>query len=346
MSKGELRQDPTTGNWVIVIANPEEWDFSQGVSEEPSSTSPDGCPFCPGNEGSTPPEILAYRDGGSRANQSGWRVRVVPNKFPVLHIEGALNRRGEGIYDAMDRIGAHEVIIETPRHEATLTSLSEGEIRDVLQAYQNRILDLKKDQRFRYISIFKNHGRAAGASIGHPHSQLIATPIIPRRVREELMGAKRYFDWKERCVWCDIVHQEWSQGLRVIEANSHFMAIAPFASRFPFEICILPRKHFHSFEEQSDTELPWLASIMKNTLRRLELKLGYLAYNMTIHSSPNVGAIKGKERAWSILEEDFHWHIEIIPRFARVSGFERGAGFNVNPLPPEQAAGLLKEIEI
>ena len=177
------------------------------------------CPFCYGNESKTPPEILAYGRNGSGPNSPGWHVRVVPNKFPALGIEGDLDREGEGLFDRMNGVGAHEVIIETPDHRSTLATMTEKQIEDVLWAFRDRMLDLKNDKRFRYILIFKNHGEAAGASLEHPHSQLIALPIVPKRVREEVDGSRHYYYEKERCIFCDIIRQEKESGVRVIGEN-------------------------------------------------------------------------------------------------------------------------------
>src|SRR2546428_3628291 len=203
----ELRKDPVVGRWVIISTErgrrPSDFNGSG-----PPSTNPKICPFDVGNEDKTPPEVLAYREPGTAPNAPGWTVRVVPNKFPALQIEGGLDRRGEGLYDRMNGVGAHEVIIEGPDHATELADLPAEHIAQVLQAYRERILDLSKDTRLRYVLIFKNHGQQAGATLEHTHSQLIATPIIPRVLQEELEGARRYYELKERCVFCDIVHQE------------------------------------------------------------------------------------------------------------------------------------------
>ncbi|HVA89114.1 MAG TPA: DUF4931 domain-containing protein, partial [Chloroflexota bacterium] len=199
----ELRKDPITGRWVIISSDRGKRPTDYGRA--PVTTSDKGfCPFCYGNEGKTPPEILAYRPEGG-PNTPGWTVRVVPNKFPALGIEGELARQGEGVYDRMNGIGAHEVIIETPDHHLSLAALPTKNIEDVLWAFRDRMLDLKKDPRFRYILVFKNHGEQAGASLEHSHSQLIALPIVPRSILEQANGAKQYFDYKERCIYCDII---------------------------------------------------------------------------------------------------------------------------------------------
>src|SRR5439155_526842 len=199
-----------------------------------AAPEPGICPFDYGNEHRTPPEVLSYRNHGSR-DQPGWRVRVVPNKFPVLGIEGILRRQGDGMYDKMNGIGAHEVIIESPDHCRTLPDMPEKQVEEILWACKERINDLKKDTRFRYILVFKNHGEAAGASLDHPHSQVIALPIIPKDVKEEVDCARQFYDLKERCIFCDIIHQETVSGARLISETDRFVVLAPYAARFPFE---------------------------------------------------------------------------------------------------------------
>ena len=190
----------------------------------------------------TPPEVLAYRHNGGPPNTPGWELRVVPNKFPALQVEGTLDREGEGLFDRMNGIGAHEVIIETPDHDKTLSTMTEPEIERVLWAYRERVLDLKRDIRFRYILVFKNHGAPAGATLEHSHSQLIALPIVPDYVKDEIEGARQHFTSKERCVFCDIVRQETAAGRRVIHENAEIVALAPYAPRFPFETWLLPQE--------------------------------------------------------------------------------------------------------
>src|SRR5574337_599339 len=220
----QLRKDPITSRWVIIST-----ERGKRPLELPASALPRQvgfCPFCPGNEDKTPPEIMIYRKNGNPSDRNGWSLRVVPNKFPALQIEGDLDRAGDGIYDKMHGLGAHEVIIESPNHNDVLSAMPEERVEDVLWAYRDRILDLKKDDRFRYILIFKNRGEQAGASLEHPHSQLIATPIVPKRAREEVDGAKAYFDYKDRCIFCDMIRQELQQELRVIARNDEFVAVS------------------------------------------------------------------------------------------------------------------------
>ena len=291
------------------------------------------CPLCEGNEDRTPPEIVAFRDNGTPPNSPGWTLRVVPNKFPALRIEGELNREGEGIYDKMNGIGAHEVVIETPRHEETLVTLPLKNVENILLAYRERIIDLRRDQRLRYVLVFKNHGVAAGASLEHPHSQIIALPIIPRRVSEEIEGAKTYFNYKDRCVFCDIIRQELQQKRRIITENKSFLSIAPFASRFPFETWILPKIHHPSFEHMAFSQYEQAAQILSDTLQRMNRVLADPPYNYIIHTSsfPQVDA------------EHYHWHFEIMPKLTKVAGFEWGTGFYINPTPPEEAAEYMRE---
>ncbi|MGB7023326.1 MAG: galactose-1-phosphate uridylyltransferase, partial [Candidatus Acidiferrales bacterium] len=294
------------------------------------------CPFCPGNELKTPPEILAYGRNGSGKDTPGWTVRVVPNKFPALGIEGNLDRQGEGLFDRMNGIGAHEVIIETPDHQSTLAMLPEKALEEVLWAYRDRVLDLKNDKRFRYILLFKNHGEAAGASLEHTHSQLIALPIVPKRVREEVDNSRRYYDVKERCIFCDMIRQEIETGTRVILSNDQFIALAPYAPRFPFETWILPLQHSSSFENQASPVYTSLAKLFHDFLGRLDTVLNRPAYNYVIHTSPI-----GEE-----INDHYHWHVEMMPKLTRVAGFEWGTGFYINPTPPEEAARFLREAQL
>jgi UDPglucose--hexose-1-phosphate uridylyltransferase len=328
----ELRKDPITGRWVI-IATDRARRPSDFIRQPVPPATPRLCPFCYGNEQKTPPEVLARRPEGSGPNQPGWSVRVVPNKFPALGIEGELNRQGEGMYDKMNGIGAHEVIIESPDHMLTMAEMSDRQIEEVLWAYRERINDLRKDIRFRYIILFKNHGEAAGATLEHPHSQLIALPVIPKRVKEELDGAKLYFDFKERCVYCDIVRQETSAGVRVITETERLLVLAPWAPRFPFETWILPKRHESHFENSEDATRHNLAGVLRTTLRKIDKVLELPPYNFILHSAP--------------LQDDhqlhYHWHIEIIPKLTKVAGFEWGTGFYINPTPPEESAKFLRE---
>ncbi len=330
----ELRKDPVLGRWVIISTERAKRPKDFKSVPEKKVISPEMCPFCPGNESATPPEISAYRDGNSKPNIPGWTLRIIPNKFPALLIEGDINRRGEGVYDRMNGIGAHEVIIETSDHSVDLADLEIDLFRNVIYAYQERILDLKKDKRLRYVMIFKNFGSAAGASLEHSHSQLIATPVIPKRVMEEMDGAQRYFEYRERCIFCDIVVQETKNRKRLILENNSFILICPFASRFPFETWIVPRNHVSNFEDATKEVLDDLASILKDCLLRLKKALNTPPYNYIIHTTPIT--LKGIEF--------YHYHLEIIPILTHIAGFEWGTGFYINPTAPEESAAYLKNI--
>lgn len=328
----ELRKDPVTGRWVII---------STDRARRPSDFAPERvptpaarfCPFCPGHEDKTPPEVLAYSTEALRG-ESRWSLRVVPNKFPALRVEGDLERHGEGLYDRMNGIGAHEVVIESPRHEETLSSMDERQVAELIWAFRDRMHDLKRDRRLRYIMLFKNHGEGAGASLEHPHSQIIALPVVPRRVQEELDGARKYFEFKERCVFCDIVRQESREDERVVIRSDEYLTICPFAARFPFETWIVPSRHDSHFESIQESEVYGLAWTLKSTLARMDRVLERPAYNLIIHTAPL------QEPA----VEHYHWHIEIIPKLTRVAGFEWGSGFYINPTPPEESARFLREV--
>jgi UDPglucose--hexose-1-phosphate uridylyltransferase len=328
----ELRKDPVTGRWVIISTERRKrpTDFRL---ESVKVARDDSCPFCEGHEQMTPRELLALRRNGSGANSTGWDLRVVPNQFPVLRVEGSLDRQGEGLFDKMNGIGAHEVIIETPRHEETLATMGEAAVEQVLWAFRERVQDLKQDRRFRYIIVFKNHGAAAGASLDHSHSQLIALPIVPREVRDEVDGARAHFTAKERCVFCDIVRQERQDTRRLIAENADMVAVAPYAPRFPFETWLLPKRHQAVFEDAPRHEIASLARLLSDLLRRMNRALRFPPYNLLIHSAPLA------EPAGDY----FHWHVEIIPTLTKVAGFEWATGFYLNPTAPEEAAQVLRD---
>jgi UDPglucose--hexose-1-phosphate uridylyltransferase len=281
----------------------------------------------------TPPEILGYRQGG-QPNDPNWTLRVVPNKFPALRIEGELGKAADGIYDRMHGIGAHEVVIESERHDVDLFDLPEKRFEDVLWAYRDRLLDLKKDNRFKSVLIFKNHGAAAGASLTHSHSQLIALPVIPKRVMEEMNGCREYYRFRDRCLFCDIVVQEMDQKVRIVEETGEFLAFSPYAPRFPFETWIVPKRHQCAYEMIEGDQAKALAAVFRRTLRRLNLALENPPFNFIVHSAPF------SERA----ADFFHWHIEIMPKLTKVAGFEWGSGFYINPTPPEESAKYLREL--
>ena len=333
----ELRKDPIVERWVIInterVRRPHDFSFTKKIPAEGL------CPFCPGQEARTPPELLAYRPtepGAARRDTPGWTVRVFPNKYPALVVEGALNREGEGLYDRMNGIGAHEVVVETADHQRQLAQLGNQEIENVLWAYRDRVLDLKKDPRFRYVMIFKNYGDPAGATVDHSHSQLIALPVGPINVVEEMTGALEYYEYKERCVYCDMVRQEVTHRSRLVYENADFIVMEPFAPKLPFETWVMPRAHRSAFEDCQHHEYASLADALGVALRKLRAGLDDPPYNFMLHTSP----IQQKDNP------HYHWHIEIMPTLGRVAGFEWGSGFYINPTPPEDAARFLREVDV
>jgi UDPglucose--hexose-1-phosphate uridylyltransferase len=328
----ELRKDPIIDRWVIISTERGKRPVFFVEEVPPSKTAM--CPLCPGNEHMTPSEVYAVRHDHAPPDSPNWSLRVIPNKFPALRIEGDLNKEGLGLYDKMNGIGAHEVIVETPVHGETLTDLDIRGMQNVLISYRERMLDLTRDKRFKFIIVFKNHGSVAGASLDHSHSQLIALPIVPRRITEEINGALGYYKYKDRCVFCDLIAQEQEEDVRVIYENEKFIALSPFASRFPFETWILPKAHEPYFvwgEEGDNYEAA--AEMLSTALRKHHKVLNGPPYNYVIHTTPfGSGDV-----------QHYHWHIEIIPRLTKMAGFEWGTGFYINPTPPEEATTYLKE---
>jgi UDPglucose--hexose-1-phosphate uridylyltransferase len=339
----ELRKDPIIGRWVIIATErAKRPDQFSGQPQETPAEKP--CPFCEGSESHTPPEIYAIRPRRSAPNSPGWELRVVPSIAPFLRIEGDLERRGKGLYDMMNGIGAHEIVIETNQHIGNMADLNEQQISKVITCYIDRIKDLEKDERFKYVLVFKNHGWIAGGGrVKHSRSQLIATPVNPKRVKEELGGARFYYDYHERCVFCDLIKQELQSKERLILEIDGFIAITPFAARFPFEIWILPKKHSCDFTSLDMNLRLDLGRIMKTVFAKLKKGLNDPPYNYVLHTAP---FRRPKMGYWKSIDYDYHWHIEIMPRLTRVAGFEWGTGFYICPLPPEDAAKFLREIEV
>ncbi|MGE5191034.1 MAG: galactose-1-phosphate uridylyltransferase [Deltaproteobacteria bacterium] len=330
----DLRKDPIVGRWVIIATDRAKrpQDFTR--IEPVKSTG--FCPFCKGSEANTPPEILAYREPHTTPNNPGWRVRVVPNKFPALQVEGALNKRGDGIYDLMNGVGAHEVIIECPHHETSMSRLSVDNIREVLWVYRDRLVDLKRDPRLVHGLIFKNVGALAGASLDHSHSQLIVTPVVPISVWEEMTGSLEFYNYRGRCIYCDMIQQELATASRIVLDTPNFVVFCPFASRFPFETWVLPKQHSSHYENIPRQGVEEMGTVLKTILGKLEMALDDPPYNYIIHTAP----FDTKEIP------HYHWHLEIIPRLTRIAGFEWGSGFYINPVLPEQAGAFLREIEV
>jgi UDPglucose--hexose-1-phosphate uridylyltransferase len=339
----ELRWDPLKLHWVIIAT--ERGRRPRDFQVEPDNGEVTSCPFCYGNEDKTPGEIFAIRPSGP-PNSPNWQVRVIPNKYPALRVEGELNSRGYGLYDVMNGIGAHEIIVETPDHNRGLADLTPTEITRVLIAYRSRYLDLRRDMRFRYMVLFKNHGSRAGATLSHAHSQLIAVPLTPPVAATELNICREFYASKERCIFCDLIDFELTCGDRVVKEFANFVVVTPYAACFPFELRLYPKRHSHDFALMDDGQLGELAVAMKDMLCRLKAVLKDPPYNFILHTAPPRQQRMGKPDYWGSIEYDYHWHIELVPRLTQIAGFEWGTGFYINPTSPEDAAAFLREAEI
>ncbi len=319
----ELRKDPLSGNWVVV---------GYGGSKSGGTGT---CPFCPGHESSTPPTIRQYTD-----EEGNWLVRCFSAANPIFMIEVAEDRRGEGLYDKMGNVGAHEIIVENRAHSRTMSMYSKDELLLVLAMYKERLLDLKGDRRFKYVQVFKNHGELAGSYLLHSHSHVLATPIVPARVSRQVISTRNHFAQKSRCLLCDILNQEIRQGRRLVSMNRSFVAICPFASRFSYETWIVPRFHDSNYENMADQAIrDDLAEMLLDIMKRIEQFTN--AYTIEIHTAPNMTFAESHGDDIPF-QEYYHWHIEILPRDFRSSKYKREDEFSVSSITPEQAAEAMK----
>lgn len=321
----EIRKDPVFGRWVIIAS--ERGLRPNEFRDEAAPENPYNCPFCPGHEEATPPSIYTLPGENGR----DWRLRVVLNKYPALVAQAGGGSAADGMYDRMAGIGSHEVVIETPLHNLQLEDMSVAGIADIFRTFILRVNEIKKDPRIKYVMIFKNFGRNAGASLAHPHSQIIAMPMAPIRVAQEIDGAEAYRAGNGGCVFCDILRQELEVKKRVVGENADFLAITPYASRFTFETWILPKKHESHFERMDPERTPELAAMVKSVIGKLHASMEDLSYNLVVHTMP----VRDPSAA------HYHWHIEIMPKLNTVAGFEWGTGFYINTVPPEDAAEML-----
>jgi UDPglucose--hexose-1-phosphate uridylyltransferase len=319
----ELRKDPITRSWVIV-GQPER----AGLPDEP-------CPLCPESAGQTAMLLQL-------PNEGDWRVRVIPHLQPFYHIEKELARTAEGIYDRMGMLGAHEIVIETREHSKPLLQMRNEDIGLVLEAWAARIADLKRDPRFKYITVFKDHGPLAGEQWTHAHSEITATTFVPRRILYELRAAREWYADKERCVFCDILRQDIRQQKRIVETVGDFVALCPYASRVPYEVWIMPRTHHYLFEAPMTAENRRdLARLLGRTLRRLSHLSD--SYHMVVHTAPNTQLKRGEmSNYWKTIAGDYHWHIEILPIVDKGSKSYSIKEIYFNTLKPEQAAERLR----
>jgi UDPglucose--hexose-1-phosphate uridylyltransferase len=327
----ELRLDPVTHRWVVTGKRAVMPDVRDSDAL---------CPFCPGNERLTP------KPTSERLDASGlWTVRSFHDRAPLFRIEGELGKRGEGFFDRMNTVGAHEIVVETPQHGVTLAQLPVEQLARVIEVCRDRILDLKRDIRFRYVSLFKDQRPPAPTLQGHSHSQILGTPVLPQLVEIELRWSLSHFRKKERCLYCDILQQELQEEKRVVDQNRDFIAVCPFSSRSPYELWVLPLQHSSSFEK--DTMEPGralsLAAFLKPCLLRIEKLSDSL--HMVAHTEPNLAAHRPIKNLWKTIPEDFHWHIEIHPDVEGARRYLGSGGFYFNPIPAEQAALVLRALD-
>ena len=341
----EFRKDPIIDRWVVIAT--ERSRRPSDFAPPPLPPAPVSSVFSPGNEIKTPAEVFQIgRPANESADTSGWRVRVVPNKFPALSTAGDLDSHAVGMFDVLNGVGAHEVVIEHPEAAWDMADASASEMSDVLDAYIQRNQALSADERFRYILTFRNAGTAAGASINHPHSQIIALPVVPKQTKDQLEVARQHYREKRRSIFGDLVRQELESRARIVESNEHFVVICPYASRFPFEMQIFPMRQQHDFTRMNDAEKAALSETLPRALKRIKVGLGNPSYNMMFQTAPVTKARPGAPNYWGTIEHDFCWRIDILPRLTQVAGFEWGTGVYINPVSPEESAEFLRGIKV
>ena len=329
METNEIRQNKVTRQWVIYspARRKRPTDFRKGGGTTEIIEHDEKCPFCPGNEHMLPNVITELRD-----EIGAWVVKVVPNKFPALCPGGNLARTIQGIYLTMQGHGRHEVVIESPHHSKQIGTMSQREIVNVVEMYHKRYVELMAEQKIMMITIFRNHGERAGTSLRHPHSQIIATGMVPHHVRWREEEAQHYYDEWGRCVYCDILEQELRDRIRIVYENDSFAAFVPFAAEVPFEIWIMPCDHQADFGAITDRQKSDLAAALKNVLGGLYGKLGDPDYNYIINTSVR----------YRSGEPQLHWYLQIRPRLTTTAGFEIGSGISINTTIPEEDAEFLR----
>lgn len=330
----ELRRDPVSGRWVIIAGERAHRPGQHNGGQPPHPLEP--CPFCPGNEAMTPPEVWAMRMPDTLANAPGWRVRVVPNKFPAVDGEGKPQGSIDRLHEMRPGWGVHEVIIESPDHSVNIADFGDDRFAEIVTAYRTRLRAHRSDRRWRYLLIYKNQGDKAGATLDHVHSQLLALPEVPRAAAEELTQAKEHFAATGHCIYCAIVEREIHQRQRLVFNHDNFVALCPFAPRFAYETWVLPKSHGAIFEQISEREVTCFARALREAIARLNGALGNPPFNYFIHSLPTHEAVN----------DHYHWHLEILPQLSRAAGFEWGSGSHINSVAPEDAAQLLRDVAL
>ena len=338
----EFRRDPTTGRWAIIAPERGSRPFAQ-ATEAPQSraAAASRCPFCLGNEVLTPPEV--YRD----PSDGPWAVRVVPNKFPALTDQDDLGHNGEkGLFQRMAGAGAHEVVIETPDHCAEIPDLTLEHAARVVGAYIARIRHLMTNPRNRHVLLFKNHGEAGGASLHHAHSQIIASPIVPRDVCNSLEIARAYSEQEGHCLFCAVIEEEIRRADRIVNQDAEYVVLTPYASRVPYELVIYPKDHAPDFGSLDARQRLGFAQVLQRTLQRLRTLLGDVPYNLILETAPNPASPSETPKAWTAMSHAYHWHMRVVPRLAHTAGFEWGTGMHINPMPPKEAAASLRDVRL
>ncbi len=337
----ELRMDLVTQEWVVIATERSRRPHDFKKASEPSPLKPERvetCPFCPGNEGMTPPEVASFRSEGTQPDTPGWWVRTVPNKFPALAPQGDLIPRQAGIYTLTDAVGAHEVIIETPLHNQTPSTMPSAQWREAVRMYQQRIRTLAQDLRYRSILIFRNEGRTAGASLEHPHSQLVALPFIPPVLQTKLDGVARYYAQHGGSPYKVLLEHELTKRTRLVSESDHYVAFVPFAGRVPFETWVMPKTRLAPFAELEDSLRDEYANLVRETFQRIDKVLESPPYNAMLFTEP----VNTNTNPLSI--EHFYWHMRIVPRLTIDAGFEIGTGVGINITAPEDSARFLREV--
>jgi UDPglucose--hexose-1-phosphate uridylyltransferase len=332
----ELRFDPLKGRWVNVSpersARPTDLDGGPGA-----------CPFCPGHEQETPPEVLAIRPPGGSADGPGWLVRVVPNSFPALEPAESIELANDGVFETMASVGRHEVVIETTEHDVDLEALPSDQVARVLRVLWARLVRLEEDALTAYVLVFRNWGKAAGASLAHPHSQIMSLPVIPDLVAREVSRSVRHLRRTGRPLGSDLVNAEREDAGRLVDENARFLSFVPFAATFPFEVAVYPKTPAARFGELVESDVPLLGELLQSTLGRLKRVLSSPAYNIVLHTAPNpLAAATAALADPDEIDAAYHWHLEIVPRTPRIDGFEWSTGLHVNTTTPEEAARILR----
>ncbi len=342
-----LRQDPLTGRWVIIAS-----DRSKRPNEFPALSrknmnekrDPAACPFCPGNENQTTPEVLALgRPAGREPNTPDWQLRVFANMYPALVPQdpkpmfGRDGTEPEALYRQASGSGCHEVVVYTPDHLASPASLSPDKFAELLRVLRDRSREFAKHPDVCYISPFCNHGPEAGATLAHPHMQIIGAPEVPLLAVDKIARCTNYHQEHGRCLLCDMEAAERTTKTRLIAHNELWTGFAPWASRFPWEMLFVPRQHGASLNEATDEELAALAAVLVPAFKALFHVHGDPSLNIVIHSAMVNAAGEDQDR------EAYHWHLEVLPRLSRPAGFEVGTGYTINAVVPEDAARWLRQ---